>query len=64
MICEWIIIALSEINSHLIKMPFKRCSIFNNLDGMEDDFLFMDLYVEDETIFHNAPKVITEDEYD
>ncbi|GFS57486.1 pogo transposable element with KRAB domain [Trichonephila clavipes] len=65
-VCEWIIKAWNEIKPDLIQKSFKKCSIYNSLDGTEYDDLFMEESNSDgenETDFDDVPEDITEDEY-
>jgi hypothetical protein len=39
-LCEWIRQAWACISPALIEKSFKKCSISNNLDGIEDDYLW------------------------
>lgn len=67
-VCEWIIKAWDEIQPEIVQNSFKKCSISNNLDGTEDDFLFMDHDQSDtdsdDTECYDVPENITQDEYD
>ena len=37
--CEWIVKAWNEIDTAIINKAFKKCSIFNALDGSEDSMI-------------------------
>ncbi|GFX42436.1 DDE-1 domain-containing protein [Trichonephila clavipes] len=65
-LCEWIIKSWNEIKPHLIQKSFKKYSISNSLDGMEDDYLFMEASNRDgenDTEFDDVSEDIMEDEY-
>ncbi|GFW70834.1 hypothetical protein TNCV_4148821 [Trichonephila clavipes] len=65
-VCEWVIKAWNEIKPDLIQKSFKKCSISNSLDGIEDDYLFMEESNSDgdnDKDFDDVPEDITEDKY-
>ena len=56
-VCGWIIKVWNAIQSDVLQNSFKKCSITNNLDGTEDDYLFIDHSSSDgknETEFDNV----------
>ena len=40
---QWLLKAWDTIPSAVIEHSFKKCSILNNLDGMDDDIMFKDV---------------------
>ena len=43
LVCEWIISAWNKVNTRTVIKSFKKCSISNNLDGSEDDYVYQDV---------------------
>lgn len=64
-VCEWIVEAWSAISADVVRNSFKKCSISNNLDGTEDDCLFMDqdTNCDSPDECDDIPENISEDEF-